>query len=49
MDKFTVVRGIAAPLMMPNITTDALSPTAAGQIHLGRSRRDAVRKLALRS
>jgi 3-isopropylmalate/(R)-2-methylmalate dehydratase small subunit len=31
MEKFTVVRGIAAPLMMPNITTDALSPTAAGK------------------
>jgi 3-isopropylmalate/(R)-2-methylmalate dehydratase small subunit len=31
MDKFTVVRGIAAPLLMPNITTDALSPTSAGK------------------
>src|SRR5690348_9590957 len=31
MEKFTRVRGIAAPLMMPNITTDALSPTSAGK------------------
>ena len=31
MEKFTIVRGIAAPLLIPNITTDALSPTAAGK------------------
>ena len=31
MDKFTVVTGIAAPMMMPNINTDAISPMAAGR------------------
>jgi 3-isopropylmalate/(R)-2-methylmalate dehydratase small subunit len=31
MDTFSVLRGVAAPMMMPNITTDALSPTAAGK------------------
>lgn len=31
MEKFTVVTGIAAPMMMPNINTDAISPMAAGQ------------------
>ena len=31
MEKFTVVTGIAAPMMMPNINTDAISPMAAGR------------------
>jgi 3-isopropylmalate/(R)-2-methylmalate dehydratase small subunit len=31
MDKFPLLRAIAAPMMMPNITTDAMSPTAAGK------------------
>ena len=31
MEKFTVVTGIAAPMMMPNINTDAMSPMAAGR------------------
>ena len=31
MEKFRVVTGIAAPMMMPNINTDAISPMAAGR------------------
>jgi 3-isopropylmalate/(R)-2-methylmalate dehydratase small subunit len=31
MEKFTVLRGIAAPMMLANINTDAISPTSAGQ------------------
>ena len=31
MDKFPLLRAVAAPMMMPNITTDAMSPTAAGK------------------
>ena len=31
MEKFTIVTGIAAPLRADNITTDAMSPTAAGK------------------
>ena len=31
MDTFTVVTGIAAPMPMPNINTDAISPMAAGR------------------
>jgi 3-isopropylmalate/(R)-2-methylmalate dehydratase small subunit len=31
MEKFTVVTGIAAPMPMPNINTDAISPMAAGR------------------
>jgi 3-isopropylmalate/(R)-2-methylmalate dehydratase small subunit len=31
MEKFTVVTGIAAPMRADNITTDAMSPTAAGK------------------
>ena len=31
MDKFSQLKAIAAPMMMPNITTDAMSPTAAGK------------------
>jgi 3-isopropylmalate/(R)-2-methylmalate dehydratase small subunit len=31
MDKFTVVTGIAAPVMMADINTDAMSPMAAGR------------------
>lgn len=31
MEKFTVVAGIAAPMVMPNINTDAISPMAAGR------------------
>jgi len=31
MEPFTVVTGIAAPMMMPNINTDAISPMAAGR------------------
>ena len=31
MEPFTVVTGIAAPMMMPNINTDAMSPMAAGR------------------
>ena len=31
MDKFTVVTGIAAPMMMADINTDAMSPMAAGR------------------
>ena len=30
MEKFTVLRGIAAPMMLANINTDAISPVAAG-------------------
>jgi 3-isopropylmalate/(R)-2-methylmalate dehydratase small subunit len=31
MEKFTVVTGVAAPMRADNITTDAMSPTAAGK------------------
>jgi 3-isopropylmalate/(R)-2-methylmalate dehydratase small subunit len=31
MDKFPLLKAIAAPIMMSNITTDAMSPTAAGK------------------
>lgn len=31
MDKFTTLEGIAAPLIVPNVTTDALSPSAANR------------------
>jgi 3-isopropylmalate/(R)-2-methylmalate dehydratase small subunit len=31
MEKFVFVEGIAAPMMADNITTDAMSPTAAGK------------------
>jgi len=31
MENFTVVSGIAAPMPMPNINTDAISPMAAGR------------------
>jgi 3-isopropylmalate/(R)-2-methylmalate dehydratase small subunit len=31
MEKFTVVKGIAAPMPMANITTDSMSPSAAGR------------------
>ncbi len=31
MDRFTKVEGIAAPMMVANVNTDALSPTAAGK------------------
>jgi 3-isopropylmalate/(R)-2-methylmalate dehydratase small subunit len=31
MEKFTVVTGIAAPMMMADINTDAMSPMAAGR------------------
>src|SRR5262245_55976514 len=31
MEPFTRLTGIAAPMMMPNINTDAISPMAAGQ------------------
>ena len=31
METFTVVKGIAAPMMMPNINTDAITPMAAGR------------------
>jgi 3-isopropylmalate/(R)-2-methylmalate dehydratase small subunit len=31
MEPFTRVQGIAAPMFVPNINTDALSPTAAGK------------------
>ena len=31
MEPFTVVKGIAAPMMMPNINTDAITPMAAGR------------------
>src|SRR3979409_809181 len=31
MEKFTAVRGIAAPMMMADINTDAMSPMAAGR------------------
>lgn len=29
MDKFTTLHGIAAPMIIPNVTTDAISPSAA--------------------
>ncbi|MPZ44848.1 MAG: hypothetical protein GEV05_15885 [Betaproteobacteria bacterium] len=31
MEKLSVVTGIAAPMPMPNINTDAISPMAAGR------------------
>jgi 3-isopropylmalate/(R)-2-methylmalate dehydratase small subunit len=31
MEKFTILTGIAAPMRADNITTDAMSPTAAGK------------------
>jgi 3-isopropylmalate/(R)-2-methylmalate dehydratase small subunit len=31
MEPFTVVQGIAAPMLMPNINTDAITPMAAGR------------------
>jgi len=31
MEKFSVVTGIAAPMMIPNINTDAITPMAAGR------------------
>jgi hypothetical protein len=31
MENFTAVTGIAAPMLMPNINTDAISPMAAGR------------------
>lgn len=31
MEPFTVVKGIAAPMLMPNINTDAITPMAAGR------------------
>ena len=31
MEPFTVVTGVAAPMMIPNINTDAITPMAAGQ------------------
>ncbi len=31
METFTIVTGIAAPLMLPNINTDAMSPMIAGR------------------
>lgn len=31
MQPFTVVKGIAAPMLMPNINTDAITPMAAGR------------------
>ena len=31
MEKFTSVTGIAAPMLMPNINTDAITPMAAGR------------------
>jgi len=31
MEPFTVVTGVAAPMMMPNINTDAITPMAAGR------------------
>jgi 3-isopropylmalate/(R)-2-methylmalate dehydratase small subunit len=31
MESFTVVQGIAAPMLMPNINTDAITPMAAGR------------------
>ena len=31
MDRFTVVEGVAAPMMVANVNTDALSPTSAGK------------------
>jgi 3-isopropylmalate/(R)-2-methylmalate dehydratase small subunit len=31
VEPFTVVTGIAAPMMMPNINTDAITPMAAGR------------------
>jgi 3-isopropylmalate/(R)-2-methylmalate dehydratase small subunit len=31
MEKFTIVTGVAAPMRADNLTTDAMSPTAAGK------------------
>jgi 3-isopropylmalate/(R)-2-methylmalate dehydratase small subunit len=31
MEPFTVVKGIAAPMLMPNVNTDAITPMAAGR------------------
>ncbi len=31
MEPFTIVKGIAAPMLMPNINTDAITPMAAGR------------------
>ncbi|MES2563302.1 MAG: 3-isopropylmalate dehydratase small subunit [Pseudomonadota bacterium] len=31
MEPFTVLTGVAAPMMMPNINTDAITPMAAGR------------------
>jgi 3-isopropylmalate/(R)-2-methylmalate dehydratase small subunit len=31
MEPFTLVKGIAAPMLMPNINTDAITPMAAGR------------------
>jgi 3-isopropylmalate/(R)-2-methylmalate dehydratase small subunit len=31
MDKFSLLKVVAAPMLMSNITTDAMSPTAAGK------------------
>ena len=31
MEPFKVVTGIAAPMLMPNINTDAITPMAAGR------------------
>jgi 3-isopropylmalate/(R)-2-methylmalate dehydratase small subunit len=31
MEPFTTVKGIAAPMLMPNINTDAITPMAAGR------------------
>jgi 3-isopropylmalate dehydratase small subunit len=44
MDKFSLLKAVAAPMLMSNITTDAMSPTAAQTTatDLG----DAVRELA---
>jgi 3-isopropylmalate/(R)-2-methylmalate dehydratase small subunit len=39
MEPFTVVTGVAAPMMMPDINTDAITPMAAGRstsVDLGR-------------
>ena len=47
MEKFTVVTGIAAPMMMPNINTDAMTPMAAGRSTATDLGIDAVRQLAL--
>ena len=31
MEPFTLLKGIAAPMMMPDINTDAITPMAAGR------------------